>query len=55
MAKLSQKFKEEWEFFLNKYNRITFNKQCKQCELDCKQSYKAQIVFCPNFKKKGAA
>ena len=27
MAKLSKKFKEQWQFFLNKFNRMAFNEK----------------------------
>jgi len=52
MARLSKKFKEEWQFFLNKYNRLTYNENCKQCENDCKQSFRALLVKCPKFRKR---
>lgn len=52
MAKLSEKFKEEWQFFLNKFNRIAFNENCKQCEHDCKQSFRAILIHCPKFKRR---
>lgn len=32
MAKLSEKFKKEWQFFLNENNRITYNEQCKKMQ-----------------------
>lgn len=52
MARLSKKLKEQWQFFLNKFNRMTFNENCKQCENDCKQSFRALIIQCPKFIKR---
>lgn len=52
MARLSKKFKEEWQFFLNKYNRLTYNENCKQCANDCKQSFRALLILCPKFRKR---
>lgn len=52
MAKLSKRFKDEWQFYLNSYNRITFNRQCKKCVHTCKQSFRVKLLFCPNFKEK---
>lgn len=52
MAKLSKKFKEEWQFFLNQFNRTTYNEQCKKCEYSCKQSFRAMPIHCPKFKRR---
>ena len=52
MAKLSEKFKKEWQFFLNENNRITYNEHCKKCKNNCKQSFRARIISCPNFIKR---
>ena len=30
---------------------VDFNKKCKTCDKACKQSYLAEIVFCPQYKK----
>ncbi len=46
---------DELCFFKNDLGEIEYNILCSDCESDCKQSYKAQIVFCPNFKKKESA
>ena len=44
----SQKWKKENAFYINpKTKKIQFNKKCRSCIRDCKQSYKAEIVKCP--------
>lgn len=57
MPRLSKKYKQEWNFFLDERNRIRYNDLCKKCEKECKQSFRAIIVDCPferkNRKKKG--
>ena len=52
MPRMSKKKKKEWAFFLNDRNRITYNKLCKQCVKDCKQSFRSIVIQCPKFKKK---
>ena len=52
MARLTKKKKEEWGFFLSQYNRIAYNKVCKRCINDCKQSEKAVIMECWNYENK---
>lgn len=52
MPRMSKKRKEEWAFFLNARNRITYNELCRKCENDCKQSFRAVVVLCPNYKSK---
>ena len=48
----SKKFFEEYEFYIkqNIRRRICYNKECKQCKNDCKQSFRVEIVCCPNKK-----
>ena len=53
MPRLSKKKKQEWDFFINsKTGRRTYNKFCRKCHNDCKQSYRAVIVYCRKFKAK---
>lgn len=53
MPKLSKKAKQEWDFFINpNTGRRTYNKLCKKCHSDCKQSYRVIIVYCRKFKAK---
>ena len=50
MPRMSKKRKEEWAFFLNDRNRITYNPLCRTC----KQSFRATIIDCPPFLSKRA-
>ena len=53
MPRLSKKAKQEWDFFINPVTgRRTYNKLCRKCHNDCKQSYRAIIVYCHKFKAK---
>lgn len=52
MPRMSKKRKEEWAFFLNARNRITYNDLCIRCEHDCKQSFRAVILQCPRYLSK---
>ena len=46
MPRMSRKRWEEWDFFLNRRDRITCNDLCRNCRHGCKQSFRAQIVAC---------
>lgn len=53
MSAKSKKWKTENSFFINsKTNKIQFNKKCKKCMHECKQSYRAEIVACKDYTKK---
>ena len=52
MPRMSKKDKEEWDFFLDEHGRITYNELCRKCDRDCKQSFRAVIVSCPEYKSK---
>lgn len=53
MPRLSKKAKQEWNFFINpNTGRRTYNKLCRKCHNDCKQSYRVIIVHCRKFKSK---
>lgn len=52
VPRMSKKRKEEWAFFLNTRNRITYNELCRKCENNCKQSFRAVVVLCPHYKSK---
>ncbi len=41
--------KKEWKVFLNQKNIVEYNEQCKNCNNKCKQSFRAEIISCPNF------
>ena len=54
MPRMSKGMKEEMAYFINDKGRITHNDQCRKCVCDCKQSYRAVIVYCPKYKSKRA-
>lgn len=45
----SQKWKDEWAFFLDKDGRRKYADLCRRCLHDCKQSFRAVIVDCPHY------
>ena len=47
MARMSNKRRLEWSFFLNDHSRITYNELCRKCQHECKQSFRAVVVDCP--------
>jgi len=49
---LSKKQKEDWIIFLGKDGRRHYNKLCCRCDKDCKQSFKAEVIGCKNYKPK---
>ena len=51
MPRLSKKYKQEWQFFLDDRNRMKYNELCKKCERECKQSFRAIIIDCPYERK----
>lgn len=54
MPRMSKKRKEEWAFFLNERNRITYNTLCRKCVHNCKQSFRAIVIACPRYCSKRA-
>lgn len=46
---LSKRYKKEWKFFRNQRNNVGYNERCNQCKNKCKQSFRAEIISCPNF------
>lgn len=49
--RLSKKYIQEWQFFLDDRNRIKYNELCKKCDRECKQSFRAIIIDCPYERK----
>lgn len=49
MPRMSKKRRLEMSLFINSKGRIEFNKRCKACAHDCKQSHKAVIIACPKY------
>ncbi|SFP41956.1 hypothetical protein SAMN05216343_10757 [Oscillibacter sp. PC13] len=45
----SQKWKDEWAFFLDTDGRRKYNDQCRRCIHDCKQSFRTEVVACPRY------
>lgn len=54
MPRMSKKRKQEWAFFLNARNRITYNDLCRKCRRPCKQSFRAIVIDCPLYYSKRA-
>lgn len=52
MSRMSQKKKAEWGLFLNRRNRFTYNQICRKCKKDCKQSFRATVIECPQYKSR---
>ena len=52
MPRMSKKDKEDWGFFLDENSRISYNELCRKCDRDCKQSFRAVIVSCPEYNSK---
>ena len=53
MPRLSKKAKVEWSFFINPLTgKRQFNLLCQHCIGHCKQSYRAQILACPNYQER---
>ena len=47
IPRMSKSRKAEWSYFLNERNRISYNKLCRRCMWDCKQSFRAIVLSCP--------
>lgn len=45
----SKRWKIEWAFFLGKNGRRQYNRICKRCVHDCKQSFRADLIQCPKY------
>ena len=54
MPRMPKYLKEEWAFFLNERNRITYNPLCRKCRRTCKQSFRAVVIDCPHYLSKRA-
>jgi hypothetical protein len=53
MPRLSKKAKAEWSFFINPLTgKRQFNLLCQHCACQCKQSYRTQILACPNYRER---
>ena len=45
----SKKWHLEWSFFLGGNGRRQYNKLCKACVHECKQSSRAKVIVCPRY------
>ena len=52
MPRMSKQTKAEMEMFLGEKGRIKYNAKCRACAHSCKQSYKADLVWCPIYERK---
>jgi len=52
MPRMSKRKQLEMSLFINEKGRIEYNRLCKACIHDCKQTHKAIIVACPKYKKR---
>lgn len=48
----SQKWRQEWSFFIGDSGRRKYNHFCVRCVHDCKQSFRANLISCPGFFRK---
>lgn len=47
----SQKWRQEWSFFIGDSGRRKYNRFCVRCIHDCKQSFRADLISCPGFSR----
>ena len=52
MPRMSKKLKKELAFFLNERGRRSYNKLCRKCRNECRQSFRAVIIDCPRYRSK---
>lgn len=53
MPRLTKKQKQEWAFFIHPdTKRRTYNKLCRSCIHNCKQSYRVTVVECRRYASK---
>lgn len=46
----SKKWRLEWSLFLSEKGRRKYNKVCKRCVHDCKQSFRVGLLACRHYK-----
>ncbi len=49
----SQRWKLEWASFLGENGRRQYNRICRDCVRDCKQSFRVILVECPRYCPQG--
>ena len=45
----SKKWRLEWSFFLGGNGRRQYNKLCKACVHECKQSSRTKVIVCSRY------
>ena len=50
----SQKWRQEWSFFIGDSGRRKYNRVCVRCVHSCKQSFRVDLIACPHFSRKAA-
>lgn len=45
----SKRWKTEWDFFLGENGRRQYNRICRRCVHDCKQSFRADLIQCSKY------
>lgn len=48
----SNKWKQEWAFFLDADGRRKYCELCRRCIHDCKQSFRVVVMSCPHYSSK---
>lgn len=46
---------DEWAYFRNDKGKLQYNKKCLNCIHTCKQSIRADIVVCKDYKDRNRA
>jgi len=49
MPRMNKKKRLEMSMFINSKGRVEYNRLCKACANDCKQSHSAIIIDCPKY------
>ncbi|WP_147610115.1 hypothetical protein [Gemmiger formicilis] len=52
MPRMPKYLKREWAFFLGGCGRKKYNPLCRKCERSCKQSFRAVVILCTQYKSK---
>ena len=50
----SQKWRQEWSFFIGDSGRRKYDRFCVRCVHSCKQSFRADLIACPHFSRKAS-
>lgn len=50
----SQKWRQEWSFFIGDSGRRKYNRVCVRCVHSCKQSFRVDLIACPHFSRKAS-